>query len=72
MVLFPAGHSRNNTADLQQLLHHKFRLLGRLALPDTKVEETIQRLLRLETATAEEVQQLYAIEGLAQREPVDC
>jgi 2-methylcitrate dehydratase len=33
-VMYPAGHARNETADLQSILRHKFQMLGQLALPD--------------------------------------
>ncbi|OEH80534.1 hypothetical protein cyc_02337 [Cyclospora cayetanensis] len=71
MVLFPAGHSSNSSANLQQLLNHKFRLLGSLALPEKTVDSMIQKMLHLESASASEVQQLYAIEELSLRAPID-
>src|SRR5690606_30518222 len=30
LVMYPAGHARNTTADLRGLLDHKFMLLGRM------------------------------------------
>jgi len=32
LIMFPAGHSKNTSADLAGILSHKFNLLGRLAL----------------------------------------
>jgi len=32
LVMFPTGHSQNQTANLSDILEHKFRLLGSLAL----------------------------------------
>jgi len=33
--MYPPGHARNTTADLKDILQHKFKLLGGLALnPD--------------------------------------
>ncbi|KAL8447753.1 hypothetical protein Emag_004214 [Eimeria magna] len=71
IVLFPAGHSRNQEVNLEELLHQKFRALGGLALPDEEVERIIEKLLSLHTATPQQVQQLYAVEGLSHREPID-
>ena len=34
LVMYPAGHARNTTADLGDILVHKFRLLGSIALED--------------------------------------
>ena len=31
MVMYPAGHARNTTADLDNILAHKFRLFGEIA-----------------------------------------
>lgn len=31
LVMYPTGHARNNTADLPDILAHKFRMLGALA-----------------------------------------
>lgn len=32
LVMFPGGHSRNETVDLRSMLQHKFKLLGKIAL----------------------------------------
>lgn len=32
MVMYPGGHARNETVDLNNILEHKFKLLGKLAL----------------------------------------
>ena len=39
MVMYPAGHARNETADLENILDHKFHLLGAIAsdTPDTLI-----------------------------------
>ena len=37
MVMYPAGHARNTTADLENILDHKFNLLGSIA-SDTPAE----------------------------------
>ena len=34
LVMYPAGHARNTTADLRGILMHKWRMLGSIALPD--------------------------------------
>lgn len=60
LVMFPAGHSSNSSADLQQLLQHKFLLLGGLcSFGREETEEIINKLIKLKTATPQEVQQLY-------------
>lgn len=71
MIQFPSGHARNNETNLHQLLLHKFRMMGCLALPDREVEGLIKRLLKLETASPQDIQKLYAMESLALREPLE-
>ncbi len=60
LVMYPAGHARNTTADLRALLDHKWTKLGELAVADPK--GLIQRLSRLETKPAEEIASLYDFE----------
>lgn len=61
-VMYPAGHARNTTANLKDILRHKFDLLGGLAFVDgTDVTEQVHRLESLGTMSAAEVQGLYDI-----------
>ena len=61
-VMYPAGHARNTTANLSDILDHKFRLLGRLALPEGEpVEATIRHLQNLPNLSATEVKALHNI-----------
>ena len=34
LVMYPAGHARNTTADVADILIHKWNMLGEIALPD--------------------------------------
>ncbi|MBL8065487.1 MAG: MmgE/PrpD family protein [Chthonomonadaceae bacterium] len=34
LVMYPAGHARNTSANLHDILDHKFRLLSTIAIPD--------------------------------------
>src|SRR5262245_50510447 len=36
LIMYPAGHARNTTCDLESLLMHKFRLLAGLGVADTE------------------------------------
>jgi 2-methylcitrate dehydratase len=36
-VMFPSGHARNTSADLNGILEHKFKLLSSLALSHDKI-----------------------------------
>lgn len=36
-VMYPGGHARNTTVDLNNVLEHKFNLLGKIALTDNQL-----------------------------------
>lgn len=56
LVMYPAGHARNTSADLRDILAHKFRLLGGLSVPEAQSSEgLIGRLESLPTMSAAEV-----------------
>jgi 2-methylcitrate dehydratase len=59
LVMYPAGHARNTTADLRDILDHKFRLLGAIAVDD--VEGAIGKLTGLGSKSVAEVGELYNI-----------
>jgi 2-methylcitrate dehydratase len=63
LVMFPAGHARNTTADLKSILGHKFQLLGSLAVPDGgDVSALVGRFEGLDGMSADEVRSLYDFE----------
>ena len=68
LVMYPAGHARNTTADLRGILAHKWEVLGALASDDPAA--IIRRVGGLERKSAREVARLYEFE-IAQREPID-
>lgn len=63
LVMYPAGHARNTTADLRDILAHKFNLLGGLSVADgASVAELVARIEALPTLTAAGVMDLYDFE----------
>ncbi len=60
LVMYPAGHARNTTADFPDLLAHKFALMGGLAFADPG--PIIDRFNNLGSKTADEVQTLHDFE----------
>ncbi|MFM9956531.1 MAG: MmgE/PrpD family protein [Phycisphaerales bacterium] len=56
LVMYPAGHARNTSADLMGILDHKFRLLGGLA---GDAEKMLTNLRDLAKRTPEQVASLY-------------
>ena len=59
LVMYPGGHARNTTADLHDILEHKFHLLGRIAME--KPDQAIERLSNLGAKSADDMQALYAL-----------
>jgi 2-methylcitrate dehydratase len=62
LVMYPAGHARNTTADLDGLLEHKFRRLASLGVAD--VDGLYHRFTNLADKSAEEIRGLYEFELL--------
>ena len=60
LVMYPAGHARNTTADFADLLAHKFALMGGLAFDDPK--PIIERFNNLADKSADEIQTLHDFE----------
>lgn len=61
LVMYPAGHARNTSADLKGILGHKFRLLGGLAVDPANVNAVLARLGGLDDKTSGQVADLYAV-----------
>lgn len=61
LVMYPAGHARNTTADLADILRHKFSLLGALAVEEAGVEPLLSRLGGLASKSAGEIAELYNV-----------
>jgi 2-methylcitrate dehydratase len=57
LVMYPAGHARNTTADLKGILNHKWTMLGALAFE--KPQSVIAQISNLEKKSAGEVASLY-------------
>lgn len=47
LVMFPAGHARNTTANLKSILNHKFNLLAKLSVDKNKTQPLIDNLQNL-------------------------
>jgi 2-methylcitrate dehydratase len=62
MIMYPAGHARNTTANLKDILAHKFRLLGELALKNP--QPIIDRFNNLAKLTPGELASLHDFEIL--------
>jgi 2-methylcitrate dehydratase len=57
LVMYPEGHARNRSGQLDALLEHKFRLLAGLGVTD--VDALYRRFSGIERKTAGEIAELY-------------
>lgn len=63
LIMYPAGHARNTTADLNDILDHKFGLLGAIAIPhEENVQPTIDRLNAISELDSHDLAGIYEIE----------
>ncbi len=63
LVMYPAGHARNTTADLDTILGQKWRMLGEIAVEDAvEADSLIQRLEKIGELTATELASLYSVD----------
>lgn len=60
LVMYPGGHARNKTADLKDILAHKFQLLGKLAFE--KPEPIIERYNNISNLSADELRDINSYE----------
>lgn len=65
LVMYPSGHARNTTANLKDILSHKFNLLGGLALKGASsdaVQALVSRYANLRGKTAVDIAGINAFE----------
>ncbi len=60
LVMYPGGHARNTTADLRDILNHKFQMLGRLAVSEPVA--FVERLQNLPAMSGSQLQDVYDVE----------
>lgn len=67
LVMYPAGHARNTAANLGDILNHKFKLLGSIAMPDgTDSGPLIENLKNLDSLSAQDLRSLFDV-NIAER-----
>lgn len=71
LVMYPAGHARNTTANLKAILEHKFKLLGSIAADKLDLDPFIQRLEHLEDCTPSDLESIYYIPAMKNHPSVD-
>ena len=59
MIMYPTGHARNTTANLQAVLNHKWSVLGALAVGKPKVDALLTQLNDLHAKSAAAIDGIY-------------
>ncbi|MCH8978354.1 MAG: MmgE/PrpD family protein [Armatimonadetes bacterium] len=63
LVMYPAGHARNTTANLTDILQHKWNMLGQIALPDGgDAASLVERLESIAGLSAQDLASFYNFE----------
>ena len=57
--MFPGGHSRNPDVALKEVLQHKFKLLGKMALEKQELIRFVVNLENIGEMTNEDLQDIY-------------
>ncbi|MDP7006095.1 MAG: MmgE/PrpD family protein [Phycisphaerales bacterium] len=60
LVMYPSGHARNETCDLEDILRAKFKMHGQIAMDNP--EELIDRCTNLSSLSSEEISEIWNIE----------
>ncbi len=68
LVMYPSGHARNTTADLEDILSHKSDMLGSLAVDDPS--QIIARFNNIASLSVGDVQSIMDFE-ICQRDAID-
>ncbi len=68
LVMYPSGHARNTSADLEDILLHKTDMLGQIAM--NEAQGTIDQFRSVATMSSEELLHLMDF-TIAKRDPVD-
>lgn len=68
LIMFPGGHSSNDEFDLRDVLQHKFKVLGKLALKKPDLVNFFVRLENIGEMSNEDLQAIYDCDLLAQPE----
>jgi 2-methylcitrate dehydratase len=71
LVLFPGGHSQNETVSLTNILQHKFIRLGSLALEKDELVNFVLNLENIKDLSNEQLMNIYDCNIKYSDEPID-
>ena len=71
-IMFPSGHSKNQSANLQSILDNKFKVLGQLAFGEgPKLNNYISHLNSIQKLSNNDLQLIYSEPITLRTVPVD-
>ena len=62
LIMYPAGHARNTEHDLEDILDHKFDMLGKIAFKDGERESALAKLSNLGEKSADDISDIFNFE----------
>ena len=71
MIMFPGGHSRNESVVLGDILTHKFKMLGNLGLEKQDLLRFIVNLENIAEMSNEDLHEIYDCNIKFAEEPID-
>jgi len=71
LIMFPGGHSRNKSVYLREVLQHKFKMLGRIALEKQDLINYVVNLENIGSMTNEDLRNIYECNIKYAEEPLD-
>ena len=69
--MFPGGHARNDTVSLNEILKHKFKVLGKLSLEKNEMIRLKIQLDNMADLSNEDLQDIYDCNIKFADEPID-
>jgi hypothetical protein len=72
IVSMPGGHSENDTVNLANVLQHKFKKLGIMALKEKDLVDFVVKLENIGSMTNEELEHIYECKIAFSESPIDA
>lgn len=69
--MFPGGHSRNTEVSLDEVLRHKFKLLGKIGLEKNDLITFVTNLANISEMTNDDLHEIYDCNIKFAEHPID-
>ena len=71
LVMFPGGHARCDHISLEEVLQHKFKLLGKLSMDKQEMGRFLINLANIQEMNNEDLQDIYDCNIKFSDDPID-